>query len=446
MEKTFKNIVDAVKKNDAISDDMFKYYNAKRGLRNPDGSGVLVGLTEVSSVQGYIIDDGDVVPSLGKLFYRGKNLVDLTEGFTSENRMGFEEISYLLLTGNLPTKNELDLYRKTLVEEREIHKNFVRDQLSTYRVVDIMNALARAILTLYATDPNPDETDCSNVVRQGISIMSKFHIIVAYAYRVYLSEFKNKSLIIHNSIDELSIAENFLHLIKDDGKFTQTEAQLLDLALVLHADHGGGNNSTFSTRVVTSSGTDTYSAIAAGVGSLKGPLHGGANLYVMKMMDEIKNGVKDWSDDNQIKEMIIKILDKKVENKSGKIYGFGHAVYTMSDPRAVILKAHAGRLAKEKGKDAEFSLYQKLEELVPKVFNEYKGNDKIISPNVDFYSGFVYDCMGIPREVYTPLFAVARVTGWISHRIEEIQVQKKIMRPAYKNVTSKSAYVKLSNR
>ena len=446
MEKTLSNIANAVKRNDYISDDMFKYYNVKRGLRNIDGSGVLVGLTEISSVQGYIIDDGDVVPSPGKLFYRGRNLVDLTDGFTSENRMGFEEVSYLLLTGELPNNEDLTAYRDELVEQRELHKNFVRDQLSTYRVVDIMNALARAVLTLYATDPNPDDTNCSNVIRQGVSLMSKFHIIVAYAYRVYLSEFKNKSLIIHNSHDDLSIAENFLHLIKDDGEFTQTEAQLLDLALVLHADHGGGNNSTFSTRVVTSSGTDTYSAIAAGIGSLKGPLHGGANLYVMTMMDEIKNGVKDWSSDAEIEAMIIKILDKKAGDKSGKVYGFGHAVYTVSDPRATILKAHAGKLAVEKGRESEFALYQKLEEIVPRVFKEHKGNDKIISPNVDFYSGFVYESMGIPREVYTPLFAVARITGWISHRMEEIQVQKRIMRPAYKNVTGKSAYVKLNDR
>ncbi len=445
-ELALDRIVNLVRKNNAISDDMFRYYNVKRGLRYIDGRGVLVGLTEISNVQGYFVSDGDVVACEGKLFYRGRDLSELVKGFTDDKRMGFEELSYLLLTGSLPNKKELDAYQDILGEERELHRNFVRDQLSTYKVRDIMNALSRAILTLYATDPNPDGTDCENVTKQSISLMSKFHVIVAYAYRVYLSEFKHKSLIIHNSCSELSIAENFLHLIKDNGEFTPTEAQLLDLALVLHADHGGGNNSTFATRVVTSSGTDTYSAIAAGVGSLKGPLHGGANIYVITMMDEIKKTVKDWTNDEEVRQMILKILEKKAGDGSGKIYGFGHAVYTLSDPRAVILKANAGRLAKEKGREAEFALYQKLEEIVPKILNDFKGTDKIVSPNVDFYSGFVYDCIGIPREVYTPLFAVARIAGWVSHRLEEIQVQKRIIRPAYKDVTGKIPYVRLNDR
>ncbi len=448
MDKFFETLSREVRENDAISNDMFKKFNVKRGLRNEDGSGVLVGLTEISSVMGYTKYDEEVVPVEGRLFYRGfdvKDLVTLDVELQAKHSL-FEETAYLLLAGKLPDQKELAYFRQLLASNRRLPKNFVRDQLSTFRTPDIMNALARSVLTLYMSDSNPDDTALDNLLRQSVELIAKVPSIVAYAYRVYLEAFKQQSLIIHKSNPEYTTAENFLHLIRDNGQFTDTEARVLDTALVLHADHGGGNNSTFAARVVTSSGTDTYSAIAAALGSLKGPLHGGANLYVMKMMDSIKADVSDWNDNEQLRSYILKILNGEVGNGSGKVYGFGHAVYTLSDPRAKILKQYAEQLANEKNRTEEFALYAKLEEIVPEAFAEFKGGGKVVAPNVDFYSGFVYDCMGIPREVYTPLFAMARVAGWVSHRIEEILVQRRIMRPAYKNVTTIRTHTPLNKR
>ena len=442
----FLNLMEKVKANTSISDEMYELYNVKRGLRNKDGTGVLVGLTEISSVMGYIKEDEEVIPIEGKLYYRGISVEEIVDGITKENRYGFEEVIYLLLTGELPNKEELENFKILLAENRHLPRNFVRDELSTFKTHNIMNALSRAILTLYSEDKNPDDISLDNILRQGISLIAKFPVIVAYSYRIYLEEFKHKSLIIHRNKKDYMTAENFLHLIRDDSKFSPVEAKLLDISLILHADHGGGNNSTFTTRVVSSSGTDTYSAIAAAVGSLKGPLHGGANLYVMNMMDDIKANVKDWSNEKELKEYIYKILNKKAGDRSGKIYGFGHAVYTLSDPRAKILKKYAKELAEEKGRMEEYNLYNLLEKVVPEVFYEVKGRKKIISPNVDFYSGFVYDCLGIPRELYTPIFAMGRIAGWIAHRIEELLVSRRIIRPAYKNVTPKKPYIPLEKR
>lgn len=445
MDKFFKTLSQEVQENDNISNEMFKKYNVKRGLRNENGSGVLVGLTEISSVMGYIKIDEEIVPCEGRLYYRGYEVNDIINAGTENNHM-FEEAAYLLLAGKLPTQKELQYYKELLAKNRDMQKNFVRDQLSTFRTPDIMNALACSVLTLYSFDDNPDDTSLDNLLRQAVELVAKVPCIVAYAYRVYLEAYKEKSLIIHKSNPEYTAAEDFLSLIRDDGQFTKTEARVLDAALVLHADHGGGNNSTFATRVVTSSGTDTYSAIAAALGSLKGPLHGGANLFVMKMIDEIKKNVKDWTNKEQLRDYVMKILRKEAGDGSGKVYGFGHAVYTLSDPRAVILKGFAKQLAKEKNREDEFALYTLMEEVVPEAFEEFKGISKKVAPNVDFFSGFVYDCLGIPREVYTPLFAMARTAGWVSHRIEEILVQRRIMRPAYKNVTTNKEYVPIENR
>ncbi|MBN2339872.1 MAG: citrate synthase [Deltaproteobacteria bacterium] len=446
MENFFKALSSEVMQNDSISDEMFKKYNVKRGLRNENGSGVLVGLTEISSVMGYTKYDEEIIPCEGKLYYRGFDVNDLISDGHCEKHVLFEETAYLLLAGKLPTQKELKFFRELLAQNRELPKNFVRDNLSTFRTRDIMNALARSVLTFYSNDKNPDDISLDNLLRQSVELVAKVPSVVAYAYRVYLEAYRGKSLIIHRPNIEYTTAEDFLSLIRDDGQFTDTEARVLDAALVLHADHGGGNNSTFTTRVVTSSGTDTYSAIAAAMGSLKGPLHGGANLYVMKMMDDIKQNVKDWTDKEQLRSYVLKILNKEVGDGSGKIFGFGHAVYTMSDPRAVILKQYAQQLAEEKNRRDEFALYTLMEEVVPEAFAEFKGGSKIVAPNVDFFSGFVYDCLGIPREVYTPLFAMARTAGWVSHRIEEILVQKRIMRPAYKNVTTIRNYVPIEQR
>ncbi|MBN2717768.1 MAG: citrate synthase [Deltaproteobacteria bacterium] len=448
METFFKTLSQEVQQNDNISTDMFKKFNVKRGLRNEDGSGVLVGLTEISSVMGYTKYDEEVVPVEGRLFYRGYDVNDLvnSDAALSAKHSLFEETAYLLLAGKLPNTEELQYFKSLLAKNRRLPKNFVRDQLSTFRTKDIMNALARSVLTLYSSDDNPDDTSLDNLLRQAVELVAKVPGIVAYAYRVYLEAVKGKSLIIHKTNPEFSAAEDFLSLIRDNGAFTEIEARVLDTALVLHADHGGGNNSTFAARVVTSSGTDTYSAIAAALGSLKGPLHGGANLFVMKMMDEIKENVKDWTNEEQLRSYIIKILNGEAGNGSGKIYGFGHAVYTLSDPRAIILKKYAQQLAEEKNRTDELGLYLAMEKIVPEAFAEIKGAGKVIAPNVDFFSGFVYDCMGIPREVYTPLFAMARMAGWVSHRIEEILVQKRIMRPAYKNVTTIKEYIPIENR
>ncbi|MCX5748914.1 MAG: citrate synthase [Candidatus Saganbacteria bacterium] len=432
--------------NNNISQDLFKKYNVKRGLRNEDGSGVLVGLTRIASVLGYEKIDEDIVPVEGRLEYRGIDVNDIINGIKQDDRFGFEEVIYLLLFGELPKKREFKEFTDLFVKERHLPENFTRDIILNFRARNIMNSLARATLALYSADPDADSLSIDNQIKQAISLIAKFPVIIVHAYHAMRSKFYNETLFIQPPNDGLMTAENFFHMLRKDHHFTKTEAQVLDVMLMLHADHGGGNNSTFATRVTSSSGTDAYSSISGAIASLKGPLHGGANLSVMTMMEDIKKNVKDWTNKEELKNYIAKLMRCEVGDRSGKIYGFGHAVYTKSDPRAVILKEYAIRLAQEKGHEQELQLYLNMEELVPQTFLEVKQNTKIIAPNVDFFSGFVYNCLGISQDLYTPLFAMARISGWMAHRIEELMVSKRIIRPAYKNVTTRKKYLSPDKR
>ncbi|HOJ09575.1 MAG TPA: citrate/2-methylcitrate synthase [Clostridiales bacterium] len=434
------------KRNNYINPELYSRYNVKMGLRNSDGTGVLVGLTEIGDVHAYIMDENEKVPVDGRLIYRGIDIYDLVAGFQNEKRFGFEECCYLLLFGQLPTQRQLEEFKWLLAEHRNLPNGFTRDLILKAPSKDIMNKLARTVLSAYSYDENPDDTSISNVVRQSIELIASLPTLAAYGYQALAHYYEEKSLYIHNPRHDLSTAENILHMIRPDSKYTQSEAEILDLALVLHAEHGGGNNSTFAIHVVTSTGTDTYSAIAAGLGSLKGPKHGGANIKVMQMMENIKDNIKDWEDDDELTAYLEKIMNKDAFDKSGLIYGMGHAVYTLSDPRAVLLKKKAEGLAAEQGFMKEFKLFERVEKLSPKVFQKAKNTDKIISANVDFYSGFVYKMLGIPMELYTPIFAIARVAGWCAHRLEEIIDGGKIIRPAYKNVGEKQDYIPLSER
>jgi citrate synthase len=429
-----------------IDDGLYKRYDVKRGLRNGDGTGVLVGLTHIGDVIGYERVDGTVKPIDGKLLYRGIELRDIVGGFQQEGRPGFDETVFLLLFGGLPTKGELELFSAYLAQLRDLPEYFTEDMILKLKGRDIMNMLARCVLALYTLDENADDLSTLNILKQSINLIAKFPTITAYAYHAMRHRYHHKPLAIRYPIQHLHTAENFLSMLKGATKYTPLDARTLDLVLVLHAEHGGGNNSSFTTHVVSSSGTDTYSAIAAAIGSLKGPLHGGANLKVMSMMDEVKGSVGDWRDDEEVRHYLMKILNGDAFDGSGKIYGLGHAVYTLSDPRAVLLKEQALELAKEKGRLDEFDLYTTIERVAPKAFSEFRGNSAVIAPNVDFYSGFVYDCLGIPREVYTPLFAMARIAGWCAHRLEELISSRKIIRPAYKNVAGSLRYLPLVER
>jgi citrate synthase len=426
--------------------ELYQKYSVKRGLRNEDGTGVLVGLTEIGDVHGYIIDEGEIVPVDGRLEYRGINILDITRGFQAEKRHGFEEVCYLLLFGTLPNQQQLEQFTLLLGENRALPNGFTENMILKAPSREIVNKLARSVLVCYSYDPNPDELNLKNVLRQSIELIARFPTMAAYGYQAKSHYFEGKSLFIHRPQKDLCTAENLLHLIRTDSRFTELEAETLDLALVLHAEHGGGNNSTFTTHVVTSTGTDTYSAIAAAVGSLKGPLHGGANLKVLEMMENIKDAVKDWGDDEEIGAYLAKILRKEVFDGKGLIYGIGHAVYTLSDPRAVLLKAKAKELAAAKGRSEEFDLYDRVASLSPEVFKQVKNSTKVVSPNVDFYSGFVYDMLDIPRELYTPIFCVARIAGWCAHRIEELISGGRIIRPAYRNVLHNQEYVAMDQR
>jgi len=426
--------------------DLYQKYSVKRGLRNDDGTGVLVGLTEIGDVHGYIIDEGEIVSVDGRLEYRGINVHDIAAGFKAENRFGFEEVCYLLLFGALPTTEQLAQFTTILGENRTLPNGFTENMILKAPSREIVNKLARSVLVYYSYDPNPDDVSLKNVLRQSIELIARFSTMVAYGYQAKSHYFDNKSLFIHNPRHDLCTAENFLHLIRPDSKYSELEAETLDLALVLHAEHGGGNNSTFTTHVVSSTGTDTYSAISAAVGSLKGPLHGGANLRVMEMMADIKEHVKDWRDDEEIKSYLVKILRKEAFDGKGLIYGVGHAVYTLSDPRAVLLKEKARELASVKNLNEEFELYERVAILSPEAFSSVKSSDKVISANVDFYSGFVYDMLGIPKELYTPIFCIARIAGWCAHRIEELISGGRIIRPAYRNIVRNREYVPLKNR
>jgi len=401
---------------------------------------------KVGDVHGYLLDEGETVPDTGRLRYRGIDVAEIASGFQKEKRFGFEEVCYLLLFGALPNKEEYDEFRDVLAINRLLPEGFVQGSILKFPSKDIMNKLARSILVSYSFDENPDNVSLKNVISQSIKLIAQFPLMAAYSYISKLHYMLNGSLYIHHPRIDYSHAENFLHILRQDNKFSSLEAEVLDLCLVLHAEHGGGNNSTFTTHVVSSSGTDTYSTIASSVGSLKGPKHGGANIRVKRMMDDLKANVKNTGSDTEVENYLVKILKKEVGDKSGLIYGIGHAVYTKSDPRAVLLKEKAGSLAVENGYEEEYDLYKRVERLSPQVFADTKGSDKVISANVDFYSGMVYSMLGIPEDLFTPIFAMARVAGWSAHRIEELAFNPRIMRPAYKNVFSKSAYVPIAER
>lgn len=434
------------RENNSIRQDLYDTYNVKRGLRNKDNTGVLVGLTEVGDVHGYIVDENEKVPDEGRLRYRGIDINDIIKGCQKMKRPGFGEVVYLLIFGELPTKERLDGFISTIDELRDLPEGFIQDIIIKAPSSNIMNKLARSVLTLYSYDKNPEDRSLKNILRQCIQMIAQFPRLVAYGYQAYAHHFKDQSLFIHHPKHGLSTAENFLHLIRASGKYTKLEAELLDLMLILHAEHGGGNNSTFTTHVVTSADTDVYSAISAGIGSLKGLKHGGANIKVVQMMENIKKNVKNYSNETQIEDYLAKIVNRKAFDRTGLIYGLGHAVYTKSDPRAELLKKKLPKMAKDKGYLDELELYNKVEELGPQVFADVKGSSKNISANVDFYSGFVYRMLDIPTELFTPIFAVARIAGWCAHIIEEKLSGGRIIRPAYKNVATLAEYVTLDKR
>jgi citrate synthase len=446
----FAKLEKSVRDSCHIETELFDQFEVKRGLRNKDGTGVLVGLTNIGDVVGYKKEDGKVVAIPGRLLYRGIDIEDITKGFQNENRHGFDETVFLLLTGHLPNEKELADFSEHMGSLRALPDDFVKDMILSMKGKDVLNILARSVLGLYTLDDNPDDISLDNMIKQSLNIIAKFPTIVAYSYQALRHLYKGKTLSIRHPQTNLTTAENFLYLIKGDCKgYTKLEADLLDLMLVLHAEHGGGNNSTFTMRVTSSSETDIYSSITSAIGSLKGPLHGGANVRVLEMMEDMKLHVKDWTSEEEVKAHLLKILNKKANDLSGKIYGIGHAVYTISDPRAAILKTKARELAIEKGRLDEFELYSLVERLTPEVFRVFKGekSTKVVCINVDFYSGFVYACLEISKELYTPLFAIARVSGWCTHRIEELTFSaKRIIRPAFKNVYGKHEYIPLNVR
>ena len=436
---------ESVKTTSRIDNDLFVKYNVKRGLRNEDGSGVLVGLTQIGNVIGYErTADGALKAIPGKLYYRGYDVEDIVHGLIREKRFGFEEIAFLMLSGNLPDSEELANFRELISD------NMPLEQKTKMNIIDlegqnIMNTLARCVLEMYNFDSNPDDTSPENLMRQSIQLISKFPPIIAYAYNIYRHSTQGRSLHIRHPNEDHTIAENFLYMLKKS--FTPLEARTLDLLLVLQAEHGGGNNSTFTVRVTSSSGTDTYSSIAAGIGSLKGPLHGGANIQVVDMFHHLKENINDWKNVKEIDAYFLRMLNKEVYDQTGLIYGIGHAVYTISDPRAILLKELARDLAKEKGCQDEFVFLELLEERAIESFYNFKGNKKRVSSNIDFYSGFVYEMIGLPQEIYTPLFAMARIVGWTAHRIEELNFKsKRIIRPAYRNILDEQAYIPIRER
>jgi citrate synthase len=440
---------ETVKTTSRIDKDLFSKFNVKRGLRNEDNTGVLVGLTKVGDVVGYErLPEGGLKPIPGELYYRGINLADLVHGIEQEDRTGFEETAFLLLSGYLPDKEELHTFMEILNESMALGAK-MKLNIIELEGNNIMNILARSVLEMYTLDPEADDITRENLVRQSVELIAKFPTIIAYAYNILRHSQQGRSLHIRHPLEGVSIAENFLYMIKGPRRYTDLEVQLLDLCLILHAEHGGGNNSTFTVRLTSSAQTDTYSSIAAGIGSLKGPLHGGANIEVKEMFDHLKEAIKDWKDVKEVDAYLKKMLNKDAYDRSGLIYGIGHAVYTISDPRAILLKELARSLAEEKGKQKEFEFLALLEERAINAFMNFKGKgiNKQVCANVDFYSAFVYDTMGLPVEVYTPLFAMSRVTGWAAHRIEELHfTSKRIIRPAYKNVGERYEFIPLNKR
>lgn len=445
-EKLFGSLVQKAERVSKIEPHNYEKYIVKRGLRDIDGRGVLVGLTNISEVHAYIVDEEEMVPVPGRLLYRGIDINDIVNGFLEENRFGFEETCYLLLFGELPTAAELTAFRAMLAKHQKLPDFFARDMILESPSKDIMNLLARSVLALYSYDDRADDISVSNVLRQCLQLIIWLPSLAVYGYQAYSHYHGNNSLVLHSPQPDLSIAENILYMLRADNNFTDLEARILDLSLVLHAEHGGGNNSSFVTHVLTSSGTDTYSVMAAALGSLKGPRHGGANAKVVHMFENIKEHVKDWNDEEEIKNYLARILKGEAYDRSGLIYGFGHAVYSISDPRSLILRDYAVKLAQEKGMEKEYQLYAHVEKLAPIVIGEHRQIYKGVSANVDFYSGLIYRMLNIPMEMFTPLFAVARIAGWSAHRIEEIVNAGKIMRPAYKSVTERREYIPMRFR
>ena len=425
---------------------LYVEYDVKRGLRDRTGKGVLTGLTQIGDVVGTAIEGDQLVPAPGQLYYRGYEVTDLVDGFVAGGQHGFEETAYLLLFGELPTKAQLDEFEAYLAATRKMPRSFVHDAILRMPSRDMMNAMMRCVLSLYTLDPQGSSTTTRNVLRQSLHLIAKLPLLAVYAYQAYLEEFFDRSLVIHQPEPGYSTAENFLHILRPNSEFTELEALILDMMLVLHAEHGGGNNSTFATHVVSSTGTDTYSSIAASLGSLKGPRHGGANLKVVEMMSDLKSQVGAWDDDEQIADYLHRVLGKEAFDGAGLIYGMGHPVYSVSDPRTIILREYAERLAAEKGFSDEFELHTRVERIAPLIISARHRVYKGVSANVDFYSGFVYKMLDIPAELYTPLFAISRVVGWSAHRLEELANGGKLIRPAYKSVAAHESYVPLEGR
>ena len=442
IDRLMKNITDYYK----IEKNLYDEYNVKRGLRNEDGSGVLVGLTRIGNVHGFIKDEHEIVPVEGRLRYRGIEIEDIVGHLEKENRFGFEEVIFLLLFGKLPNSIELEEFSTLLDNNRSLPDGFTENMILKSPSSDIMNNLARGILALYSYDKDPDNISIQNVLRQSIELIARFPTLIAYGYQAKSRYYNNGSLFLHHPNSGVGTAKCFLQLIRADQKFTELEAKTLDICLILHAEHGGGNNSSFAIHVITSTDTDSYSAVSAAVGSLKGPKHGGANNKVIDMMNHIKENIKNWEDEKEVSDYLVKILKKEAYDKTGLIYGVGHAVYTLSDPRTFILKKYAHELAREKGKEKEFALYDLVERLSPGLFQEIKKSDKRICVNVDFYSGFVYGMLNLAPELYTPIFAMSRIAGWCAHRLEELISGGRIIRPAYKSVERKNDYISLVNR
>lgn len=449
-EKAQVNIIEELSKEifelNQIPQELYQKYEVKKGLRDISGKGVLAGLTRISKIHSYVVSDGDLVPSEGKLYYRGYDVEDLANGFINDSRFGFEEVSYLLLFGTLPTKDQYEEFRALLASHYALPKDFLNDTIMSSPSKDMMNSLAKSVLSLYTFDDLADDTSISNVLTQSLKLIAQFPSLIVYAYHSYAFTHNNQNITIKNPKPEYSIAQNILHMLRPEDSFTEREAKILDLALVLHAEHGGGNNSSFTTHVVTSSGTDTYSCIAASLASLKGPRHGGANIKVTKMFEDIKASVKDWTDENSIRDYLNKILDKNAFDNSGLIYGIGHAVYSLSDPRAVIFKGYVEKLAKDKGREDEYALFSLVERLAPELIAEKRQMYKGVSANIDFYSGFVYQMLDLPEELFTPLFAASRIVGWSAHRLEELSNNGKIIRPAYRAIEKSKPYMNFLER
>lgn len=439
-------LANVCRENNVIDTGLYAKYDVKRGLRDLNGKGVLTGLTEICEIISHKVVDNVSIPCEGKLYYRGIDVEEIIDGFVKDSRYGFEEVTYLLLFGNLPAKEQLSEFITMLEKYRELPQSFVRDIILKAPSQDMMNTLARSVLTLYSYDDKADDISIENVLRQSLQLIAVFPLLSVYGYQAYSHYHKGKSLIIHPPKDGLSTAENILYMLRPNSKYTKLEAKILDIALVLHAEHGGGNNSTFTTHVVTSSGTDTYSSVAASLGSLKGPKHGGANIKVMKMFDDMKENIKNWEDEEEVSAYLSDLLNKKAFDKSGLIYGMGHAVYSISDPRANVLKQYVKSLSEEKGMLKEFKLYEIVERLAPEIIGRERKMYKGVSANVDFYSGFVYHMLNLPKELYTPIFAIARISGWSAHRLEELINGGKIIRPAYNNVTTQREYKTLEER